>query len=120
MAIYETRTELAAALEGVGHLVYTEPKEIMMPPCVVLVPGSPYVSMPAISRNRKEIRFQLTLCVANNDNASALANLEKFIEEIADLIPTGIKISEVTQPTTDTVGSIDLLCCDFTLELTIN
>jgi hypothetical protein len=90
----------------------------MYAPCIVLVPGSPYVlwQTPA----RFGARFTLTLMVVNNDNQAALVNLESMIETVAALIPDFVTVGDFSQPTTNEIGSTEYLTTDIELDVTIN
>ena len=57
MSITESRKELATALEGSGYIVFAQPKENMPVPCIVLVPGQPYIEFPSFSINRLSLSF---------------------------------------------------------------
>ena len=118
MSLTETRQALADALVYPSYSVYAYPNESMYAPCIVLVPGSPYVlwQTPA----RFGARFTLTLMVVNNDNQAALVNLESMIETVAALIPDFVTVGDFSQPTTNEIGSTEYLTTDIELDVTIN
>lgn len=119
-AITDARTALKSALEGSGYIVYAYPAENMTTPCIVLVPGGPYVEIKTISDNPKlGLSFNVTLCVAANDNQAALKNLEGLMEEIIPLLPRGSVGSNFTQPKITQVGPSDLLTTDIQIDIAL-
>ena len=118
MSITTTRQEVADALASSGYSVYAYPSETMIAPCIVMVPGSPYVVWDTAVR--QSVNFQLTLVVANNNNQAALVNLEQLITDVSDLLPTYAALGDYTQPQITTIGSTDYLTTDITLGVTIN
>ena len=118
MSITTTRQDVADAIASSGYSVYPFPSETMIAPCVVLVPGSPYIQWD--TPTRQSVKFNLTLVVVNNDNQAALINLETMIAEVSDILPTFASLGDFTQPQITTIGSTDYLTTDITLEVTIN
>jgi len=118
MSLTDTRQDLADTLKDAGYTVYSFPNEVMFAPCIVLVPGSPYVIWQ--TPTRKAAKFQLTLMVVNNDNQAALINLEQMIETVSDLLPTYVAIGDFSQPTSTEIGSTEYLTTDIELDITIN
>lgn len=118
--ITTARNGLKTALESTGYIVYAYPAENMSTPCIVLVPGSPYIEVKSIgSSPRLGGNFQVTLCVAANDNQAALVNLESMIETVLSNLPTGIGLGDFTQPKISQVGPTDLLTTDILIDVTI-
>ena len=118
--ITDARTAIKTALEATGYIVYAYPAENMSTPCIVLVPGSPYIEIKSIgSSPRLGGNFDVTLCVAANDNQAALVNLESLIETVLSNLPSGIGIGDFTQPKISQVGPTDLLTTDITIDVTI-
>ena len=118
MSITSTREDLAETLKDSGYSVYSYPNEQMFAPCVVMVPGSPYIIWD--THIRQHARFTLTLMVVNNDNQAALINLEQMIETVSALIPTYVQVSDFTQPNVAEIGSTEYLTTDIELDVTIN
>ena len=114
--ITDARTAIKTALEATGYIVYAYPAENMTTPCIVLVPGSPYIEIKSIGSSP---RLGVTLCVAANDNQAALVNLETMIETVLSNLPSGIGIGDFTQPKISQVGPTDLLTTDITIDVTI-
>ena len=118
MSITSTREDLADSLKDSGYSVYAFPNEQMFAPCIVMVPGSPYIIWDTATRQRS--RFTLTLMVVNNDNQAALINLEQMIETVSSLIPSYVQVGDFTQPNVAEIGSTEYLTTDIELDVTIN
>jgi hypothetical protein len=118
--ITDAREALKTALLDAGWIVYGYPAENMSTPCVVLVPGGPYVEIKSLGTDPKlGISFNVTLCVAANDNQAALINLENLIEQIIPLLPRGSVGANFTQPKITQVGPSDLLTTDIQLDIAL-
>jgi len=118
--ISTAREALKTALQATGYIVYAFPAENMTTPCIVLVPGSPYIEIKSIgSTPRLGGNFNVTLCVAANDNQAALINLETMIETVLSNLPNGIGLGDFTQPKISQVGPTDLLTTDISIDVTI-
>jgi len=118
MSITDSRKELATALEGSGYIVFAQPKENMPVPCIVLVPGQPYIEFPSFSLNRLNLSFKCTLMVAMIDNEASIANLETLISKFLDVLPAGVQIGTFSQPGLVQNGPVDCLSTEITLTLT--
>ena len=116
----DARAALKTTLEALGYIVYSAPLENMTPPCLILVPASPYASIVTVgSTPRMILSFQVTLCVAANDNQAALTNLYAMIANVSENLPTGIRVGDFTQPKIVQVGPNDLLSTDIQFDVTI-
>jgi hypothetical protein len=118
--ITTARAAIGTALEATGYIVYSYPAENMSTPCIVLVPGSPYIVINSIGSNpRLSGTFDVTLCVAANDNQAALVNLETMISTVLANLPGGIAVGDFSQPKIVQVGPSDLLTTDISFDVTI-
>jgi hypothetical protein len=115
--ITDTRQELAVALEGQGYLVYDYVTENPVVPCVVLVPGEPYVEATTLG-NRFNLAFEATLMVAYIDNQAALINLENLIDTFLDVLPKGVAYGSFSRPGRVQVGPSETLASKVTIQLT--
>jgi hypothetical protein len=114
------RADLKTTLQALGYIVYSAPVETMTPPCLILVPASPYASIVTVGSNPKMIMsLNVTLCVAANDNQAALTNLDAMIANVSENLPTGIRVGDFTQPKITQVGPNDLLTADIQFDVTI-
>jgi hypothetical protein len=118
MSITDARKQLASDLEGSGYLVFAQPKENMPVPCIVLVPGQPYIDFPIFSLNRLEMSFKCTLMVAMIDNEASIANLETLMSKFLDALPASVQIGSFSQPGLVQNGPVDCLSTDITLTIT--
>ena len=86
------RADLAATLAAAGRVVYAWPNENITPPAIVLVPGSPYITVSAIG--------------------------ETLILSVTDLLSNNISfLGGWSQPTVTTVGNADMLISQLNIEM---
>jgi Asp-tRNA(Asn)/Glu-tRNA(Gln) amidotransferase B subunit len=117
MSITTARKDLASALEGAGYTVFAQPMENMPVPCVVLVPGQPYVEFPVVNINRLTMNFKATLMVAMIDNQASILNLETLMSKFLDVLPAGVQIGQFSQPGLVQNGPVDCLSTEVTLTI---
>ena len=112
------REALAATLRAAGRVVYAYPNENITPPAIVLVPGSPYMTVSAIGGSRISVRFDITCIVNAADNQAALANLETLILSVTDLLANNISfLGGWSQPTVQQIGNADMLISQLNIEM---
>jgi hypothetical protein len=117
------RDTLASSLSAAGRVVYAFPREQIIPPGLVLVPASPYLTPASIggAGNRINVRFELTAVVGAADNQAALANLEALALSVFDLLPSGTSIiNGWSQPQIQEVTGNQMLTSSLTIELVTN
>ena len=112
--LQQIRTPLATALSTVAGNVYAFVPESPIPPCVVLVPDSPYLEFETISKAiiRAKVNMTITVAVAYNSNPASLDNIEQLVISVLAVIPSGYIVSSVERPTVTTVGASTLLIAD--------
>ena len=116
----DARAALKTTLEALGYIVYSAPLENMTPPCLILVPASPYASIVTIGATpRMCLAFQGTVGVAAHAEQAALRNLDAMIANVSANLPTGIRVGDFTQPKIAQVGPNDLLTTDIQFDVTI-
>jgi hypothetical protein len=99
-------------------VVYAWPNENITPPAIVLVPGSPYITVGAIGGTRCHVRFDITCIVNAADNQAALANLETLILSVTDLLANNISmLGGWSQPTVQQIGNADMLISQINIEM---
>ena len=110
----DIRTPLATALAGVAGNVYAFVPESPVPPCVVLVPDSPYLELETINKStiHTKINFTISVAVAYNSNPASLDNIEQLVMSVLAVIPVGYIVSSVERPTVSQVGASTLLISD--------
>lgn len=112
------RADLATTLAAAGRVVYAFPNENITPPAIVLVPGSPYVTIAAIGGARCNVRFDITVVVNAADNQAALANIETLIFAVTDLLANNISLlGGWSQPTIQQIGNADMLISQLNVEM---
>jgi hypothetical protein len=112
------RANLASTLAAAGRVVYAWPNENITPPAIVLVPGSPYMTVGAIGGARIHVRFDITCIVNAADNQAALANLETLILSVTDLLANNISLlGGWSQPTVTQIGNADMLISQLNIEM---
>lgn len=112
------RANLAATLAAAGRVVYSYPNENITPPAIVLVPGSPYITVSAIGGARCHVRFDITCIVNAADNQAALKNLETLIFSVTDLLANNISfLGGWSQPTVQQIGNADMLISQLNIEM---
>jgi hypothetical protein len=112
------RDDLAATLALAGRVVYSFPNENITPPAIVLVPGSPYITVSAIGGARLNVRFDITCIVGATDNRAALANIEALILSVTDLLAnTNALLGGWNQPTVQAIGNSEMLISQISIEL---
>lgn len=112
------RSNLATTLAAAGRVVYAFPNENITPPAIVLVPGSPYITISAIGGNRCHVRFDITCIVNAADNQAALKNLETLILSVSDTLPNTVAyLGGWSQPTVQQIGNADMLISQINIEM---
>lgn len=112
------RSNLAATLAAAGRVVYSYPNENITPPAIVLVPGSPYITVSAIGGARCNVRFDITIIVNAADNQTALKNLETLILSVTDLLANNISfLGGWSQPTVTQIGNAEMLISQLNIEM---
>jgi hypothetical protein len=99
-ALAGARTALSAALAPVGVPVHKYPPQALQPPCLVLLPGSPWIAP------RGHVTLEIAAYAAAVGGADAMAALEQLVEDTRDaLFTAGVAPQNTEQPTlTDDAG----------------
>ena len=112
------REALAVTLRAAGRVVYSYPNENITPRAIVIVPGSPYITVSAIGGARCNVRFDITVIVNAADNQAALKNLETLIFSVTDLLANNISLlGGWSQPTVTQIGNADMLISQLNIEM---
>ena len=93
-ALSAARETVAAALAGVGVPVFDQPPASLQPPCVVLIPGSPWI------RPRGDVTLEI-VAHANpaSGNTHALTDLEDLVEAVRNsLWAAGLAAGDTDPP----------------------
>lgn len=113
----DVRAALATALSGTAATVYSYVPEAIIPPAIVIVPGSPYMIPNLINKSttKVELNYRITPAVAYNSNPASLDNLEKLIISVLAAMPAGYIVSQVDTPQIVQVGASQVLSADITV-----
>lgn len=96
----DVRGALATALSGVQANVYPVAPETLLSPCVVVYADSPYMTPNIINKSttKVEINLVLSIGVSNNNNATALDNLEQLTLQVLAALPAGYAVGNIEAP----------------------
>lgn len=110
----DVRGALATALGNVVASVYSYVPEAIIPPAVVIVPGSPYMEPNLINKatTKVQLNYKITAAVAYNSNPGSLDNLEKLIISVLAAMPAGYIVGQVESPQIVQVGASNVLSAD--------
>lgn len=108
------RGALATALNSTAASVYSYVPEAIIPPAIVIVPGSPYMEPNLINKavTKVQLNFKVTAAVAYNSNPGSLDNLEKLVISILAALPAGYVVGQVESPQIVQVGASNVLSAD--------
>jgi len=117
MNLSSVRATLATALAdaGIDYSTSAYPPPVVIPPTVVIVPGSPWLQPEVIgtpAAPRVLVTFRLTCCVAHLDNQAALNQLEDLMFGVMTNLPRGWEVSDAGPPSLEQVGPSELLVAD--------
>lgn len=102
----EARLALTTAFEGYGIRVYDTVPAVPAPPCVVVVPDSPWLLPERIGSNLNyRARWRVLVVISPRNNAQAVLDIEDAIDGLLGLIPTGFNVDLVNPPTLSDTGA---------------
>lgn len=96
--ITASRAEYALALTALGLKVSSFIPERVVPPTVILSPGSPYLEPVLLDRKEFMMRLEVMVIAAHAVNVKASELLDKAVETILNGNPDYAIISSVGQP----------------------
>jgi hypothetical protein len=116
MAISDgVRGALATSLSGVAANVHAVAPESIVPPTVVILADSPYMTPNIINKSvtKVQVNLVISMAVAYNSNAAALDNLEQLTIAVLAAMPAGYEIGNIEAPyQIETNNGHVLLACD--------
>jgi hypothetical protein len=121
MAVNEitaSRAEYALALQALGLRVSSFIPERIVPPVVVLSPGSPYLE-PVTVDGSWTMRLDVMVIAATAVNAKASELLDKAVETILNGHPAYARISSVGQPYALQTNNAEYLATNLAVDLRI-
>lgn len=102
----ESRAALVTAFSGHGLKVYTTPPAVPMAPSVVIVPDSPWIQPERIGSNLNyKVRWRVLVVISPRKNEAAQLDVEKAIDLLLPLVPSGFTWDLVNPPQLNDVGA---------------
>lgn len=123
MSLSDIRTTLATSLEAAGRVVYAYPKEQIVGPSLVVVPGSPYIEVLSAGGGAftgLTVRFSVTACVDSADNQAALVNLENLMMDVLAALPGDMNARSWASPQILEVSGKSMLTSELQVECYAN
>ena len=112
------RGALASALQSsVTATCYDHVPEAVIPPAVVIIPNSPYLTPNIINKSTVKVQVDLIVSavVAYNSNPGSLDNLEQLIISILAALPAGYEVGTIQRPTVTQIGASTVLVSDISV-----
>jgi len=104
--ITESRGDLTTAFTGLGLNVYDYSPPVPQPPCVVILPDSPWVRPDRVGSNLNiEVRWRVLLVVNSKANNAQPDQIEKALEDLLAAVPAGYIVTLVGSPQLTDVGA---------------
>ena len=102
----EARTDLTTALAATGLKVYDTVPAVPAPPCIVVVPDTPWLLPERLgSTLNYRCRWRILVVISPRNNAQAVLDLENAVDDVLGLIPTGFNFDLVNPPTLSDTGA---------------
>jgi hypothetical protein len=94
----EAREELVTAFTGQGLKVYTTVPAVPKPPCIVVIPDSPWIQPTRLGSNLNyRVRWKVLIVISPRNNEAATLDIEDAVDLILGLIPSGY-VAELVSP----------------------
>jgi hypothetical protein len=117
--ITASRAEYALALTALGLKVSSFIPERVVPPTVILSPGSPYLEPVLLDRHEYMMRLELMVIAAHAVNAKATELLDLALETILNGNPAYSIITSVGQPYALQTNNAEFLAANVSVNLRI-
>lgn len=102
----EAREALVTAFEGQGLRVYDTVPAVPAPPCIVIVPDSPWLIPERIGSNLNyRARWRVLIVISPRNNAAAVLDIEDAVDTMLGLIPVGFNVEQVGPPSLSDTGA---------------
>lgn len=121
MAVNEitaSKVEYALALQALGLRVSSYIPERIVPPLVVITPGSPYLT-PIALENDWLMGLDVMVIAAPAVNAKASELLDKALATILNGNPDYVRIANVSQPYSLQTNNAEFLAANLTVDIRI-
>ena len=102
----EARQALVDAFEGQGLRVYDTVPAVPSPPCIVVIPDSPWLIPERLgSTLNYRARWRVMIVISPRNNAQAVLDIEDAVDTMLGLIPTGFNVDQVGPPSLSDTGA---------------
>lgn len=120
MSLATARSTLKNAIaSNSNYSVYDHVPEVIIPPCVVLMAGDPYLEPLVIGNNKGfRVRYRIEVIGQTFSAPDALTNLENDINTVLGLIPVKWSVTGVSSPRLRPTNSTDLYSVEIDIEST--
>ncbi len=114
----EARTALTSAMEASGLRVYDTVPAVPSPPCIVVVPDTPWLLPERLgSTLNYRARWRILIVISPRNNAQAVLDIENAVDDCLGLIPTGFNVDLVNPPSLSDTGAQGTV---YTVELAVS
>lgn len=117
--ITASKAEYALALTALGIKVSSFIPERVVPPVVIIGPGSPYLSATLLDRGEWTMNLELMVVAAHAVNAKASELLDKAIETILNGNPGYAIVTSVGQPYALQTNNAEFLAANISVNIRI-
>lgn len=95
----EAREQLVTAFTGQGLKVYTTVPAVPKPPCIVIVPDSPWIQPTRLGSNLNyRVRWKVLVVISPRNNEAATLDIEDAVDLVLGLVPSGYVADLVGPP----------------------
>ncbi len=102
----EARESLVDAFTDQGFRIYDTVPAVPIPPCVVIVPDSPWLVPERLGSNLNyRARWRVLVVVSPRNNAQAVLDIENAVDLFLGLMPTGFNVDLVNPPSLSDTGA---------------
>lgn len=102
----EAREALVTAFAAQGLRVYDTVPAVPTPPCIVIVPDSPWLLPERIgSALNYRARWRILVVISPRNNAQAVLDIEDAVDTLLGLIPSGFNVDLVNPPSLSDTGA---------------
>lgn len=117
--ITASKSEYALALDALGLKVSSFIPERIVPPVIVISPGSPYLTATTMDRDEWIMNLELMVVASVGTNVKASELLDKAIETILNGNPGYAIVSNVGQPYALQTNNAEFLAANISVNLRI-
>ena len=95
----EAREALVAAFDGNGLKVYTTVPAVPKPPCIVVIPDTPWIQPTRLGSNLNyRVRYKVLIVISPRNNEAATLDIEDAVDLVLGLVPSGYVADLVGPP----------------------